>query len=163
MKLISNSILQFQKLPNFVLNVRNLPKLCYISNSFFKKKIQNYRFYNWMYYFYFFNKLKPSSLLMSYIIKKFFETRSLRKKQRSFLKSLKKCLNQYKTHLLSEQVKGIKIHIKGRLNGRNRSSLYKIRIGSVPLSTLSQKILYSFCPAFTIYGSFGIKVWIALN
>jgi len=114
-----------------------------------------------MYYFYIIYKLSPSSLLISYIIKKFLETRSLRKKQRFFLKNLKRYLNHYKKYILSKRIKGIRIHVKGRINKKNRSHIYKIQLGSIPLSTISQKILYTFCPAFTIYGSFGIKVWIA--
>ena len=70
----------------------------------------------------------------------------------------KQFLNE-NTHFL-KKFKGFKIHVKGRLNGRNRSTIYKHQFGPVSLQNFSKKIDYCFWPAFTIYGVFGIKVWI---
>jgi hypothetical protein len=57
-------------------------------------------------------------------------------------------------------INGIKILIKGRLNGKPRSSSKTLQIGKVSLQTLDSKINHSQSVAFSQYGTFGIKVWI---
>jgi len=56
--------------------------------------------------------------------------------------------------------KGIKIFIKGRLNGVEiaRSELF-IR-GKLPLQTFRADIDYAYVPALTTYGIIGVKVWL---
>nr|YP_009033824.1 ribosomal protein S3 [Mesotaenium endlicherianum]AHZ11207.1 ribosomal protein S3 [Mesotaenium endlicherianum] len=56
-------------------------------------------------------------------------------------------------------VKGIKVQIAGRLNGAEIARVEWAREGRVPLQTLRAHIDYSHCPAQTIYGVLGIKVW----
>jgi Ribosomal protein S3, C-terminal domain len=155
---ILNSILKFKKLPNIVIFINNLTKNYCISNKFLKKKIKNNNFIILYYYFYLMKKVSLSSILISYFIKNILETHSLKKKQKFFLNNLKIFLSFYK----NSKIKGIKIYIKGCLDGKDRSLLYKIQYGSISISTLTTKILYTFCPAFTVHGSFGIKVWVAL-
>jgi small subunit ribosomal protein S3 len=158
--LLSKSLFLFNEFSKINVTVKNLTKLLYFSDEFLKRKVKNQNYNMWFYYFYIMKKTRPSSLLIAYFLKKILETRSLKKKQRFFFNNLRRFLNIFKNNKLFLNIKGIKIHVKGRLNGRNRSSLYKIQIGSIPLSTISQRISYTFIPAFTIYGSFGIKVWI---
>lgn len=57
-------------------------------------------------------------------------------------------------------VKGIKIQIGGRLNGAEIARVEWARKGRVPLHTLRAKIDYCHCPAQTIYGILGIKIWV---
>lgn len=57
-------------------------------------------------------------------------------------------------------VNGIKILIKGRLNGKPRSNDKIIQIGKISLQTLDSKINYSQNISFSQYGTFGIKVWV---
>jgi hypothetical protein len=57
-------------------------------------------------------------------------------------------------------LKGIKIVINGKLKGKPRSSNYIHTVGSVPVQTLNYNIEYAKTHAFTIYGVFGIKLWV---
>lgn len=159
---ISSSFSIFQNIPNNVLSVNNLIKSYYVSGAFLEGQAKNYNYRMWFYYFYIMSKTRLSSLLICYFLKKILENRSLKKKQRFFFNSLRRFLHIFKDCGFLDSAKGIKIQIKGRLGGRNRSSIYRIQLGSVTLSTISQKISYTFVPALTIHGSFGIKVWIAL-
>ncbi|MBI5037265.1 MAG: 30S ribosomal protein S3 [Candidatus Kerfeldbacteria bacterium] len=56
--------------------------------------------------------------------------------------------------------KGVKIIIKGRLNGAEIARDEKFGQGSVPLHTLRADIDYSRGAAHTTYGMIGVKVWI---
>ncbi|MFA6106867.1 MAG: 30S ribosomal protein S3 [Patescibacteria group bacterium] len=55
---------------------------------------------------------------------------------------------------------GVKILVKGRLNGAEIAREEKLSSGSIPLHTLRADINYSRGTAFTTYGAIGIKVWI---
>lgn len=57
-------------------------------------------------------------------------------------------------------VQGIKIQVSGRLNGAEIARVEWVREGRVPLHTLRAHIDYCHCPAQTIYGVLGIKVWV---
>lgn len=56
--------------------------------------------------------------------------------------------------------KGIKVSIKGRLNGVEIARGETFTEGKIPLHTLRANIDYAFYPAWTTYGTIGIKVWI---
>lgn len=56
--------------------------------------------------------------------------------------------------------KGIKISIKGRLNGVEIARSETFTEGKIPLHTLRANIDYALYPAWTTYGTIGIKVWI---
>jgi ribosomal protein S3 len=58
--------------------------------------------------------------------------------------------------------RGIKLSIKGRLNGARRARFIVIQKGKVPLNTLNAPISYGFANAMTVYGLCSIKVWIYL-
>lgn len=55
---------------------------------------------------------------------------------------------------------GIKIIIKGRLNGAEIARSEMLTSGKVPLHTLRADIDFARGAAFTTYGAIGIKVWI---
>nr|YP_009059779.1 ribosomal protein S3 [Amentotaxus formosana]YP_009159040.1 ribosomal protein S3 [Amentotaxus argotaenia]YP_010258659.1 ribosomal protein S3 [Amentotaxus yunnanensis]AKP55087.1 ribosomal protein S3 [Amentotaxus argotaenia]UIX22765.1 ribosomal protein S3 [Amentotaxus yunnanensis]UPV69857.1 ribosomal protein S3 [Amentotaxus formosana]BAP47769.1 ribosomal protein S3 [Amentotaxus formosana] len=57
-------------------------------------------------------------------------------------------------------VEGIKIKIKGRLNGIERARKQSAMQGRVPLQTLRAKIDYCYYAVQTVYGVLGIKIWI---
>nr|YP_009154309.1 ribosomal protein S3 [Metasequoia glyptostroboides]AKM70767.1 ribosomal protein S3 [Metasequoia glyptostroboides] len=57
-------------------------------------------------------------------------------------------------------VEGIKIQIKGRLNGIERARKESAMQGRVPLQTLRAKIDYCYYAVQTVYGVLGIKIWI---
>jgi len=57
-------------------------------------------------------------------------------------------------------IKGLKILIKGRLNGKLRAKSKLIEIGKIPLQTINSQINYSTSTSYSLYGTFGFKVWI---
>lgn len=57
-------------------------------------------------------------------------------------------------------VKGVKIVVKGRINGKSRSKNFIIQIGKISLQTFDMIVCYSQSVAFTVYGTFGVKVWV---
>lgn len=58
------------------------------------------------------------------------------------------------------QVRGLRLHVSGRLNGAEIARTEWIRGGRVPLHTLSAELDYAYKAAHTIYGLLGVKVWI---
>ena len=81
------------------------------------------------------------------------------KRHKFFLAFLKQTLTVLINSSLSK-VKGIKIIIKGRLNGVPRAAHKIITIGDVPVQTVNASIDYSQRTAHNSSGSYGIKVWI---
>ena len=55
---------------------------------------------------------------------------------------------------------GIKIQIRGRLNGAEMARSEHYKEGRIPLSTFRADIDYAMVEAHTTYGRIGIKVWI---
>lgn len=60
----------------------------------------------------------------------------------------------------SKEVKGVKISLKGRLDGAEMARYEWLKRGRIPLQTLRADIDYAEKTAFTTYGTIGIKVWI---
>nr|YP_009669441.1 ribosomal protein S3 [Krameria bicolor]QCW94440.1 ribosomal protein S3 [Krameria bicolor] len=77
----------------------------------------------------------------------------------SFRKAMKKAIE------LTEQtnIKGIKVQIAGRIDGKEIARVEWIREGRVPLQTIRAKIDYCSYTVRTIYGVLGIKIWIFVN
>ena len=59
-----------------------------------------------------------------------------------------------------KEVKGMKIKVKGRLNGAEIARSETFRQGKLPLQTLRANIDYGECRANCTYGIIGIKVWL---
>lgn len=55
---------------------------------------------------------------------------------------------------------GVKVLVKGRLNGAEIAREEKLSTGKIPLQTLRADIDYSIATARTAYGAIGIKAWI---
>lgn len=62
--------------------------------------------------------------------------------------------------VLKANAKGVKITVKGRLNGAEIARTETIAKGSIPLHNLRADIDYASVRANTIYGVIGIKVWV---
>ncbi len=60
----------------------------------------------------------------------------------------------------SKDVQGVKVMIKGRLDGNEIARKEWLRKGRIPLQTLRAAIDYAPATAFTTYGTIGIKVWV---
>ena len=57
-------------------------------------------------------------------------------------------------------VKGVKITVSGRLDGREIAGSESYHDGSIPLQTIRADIDYGFAEAHTTFGVLGVKVWI---
>lgn len=56
--------------------------------------------------------------------------------------------------------KGVKIRVKGRLNGAEIARNETVSWGSIPLHTIRANIDYALAEAHTTYGQIGVSVWI---
>lgn len=57
-------------------------------------------------------------------------------------------------------VKGVKITVSGRLDGREIAGTESYHDGSIPLQTIRADIDYGFAEAHTTFGMIGVKCWI---
>lgn len=60
----------------------------------------------------------------------------------------------------SREVKGVKVALKGRLDGAEMARYEWAKRGRIPLQTLRADIDYAEKTAYTAYGTIGVKVWI---
>lgn len=54
--------------------------------------------------------------------------------------------------------KGIKMELKGRINGSKRSQSQKIQYGKVPLTVISSRLFYSYNKVMTIHGVYSLRI-----
>lgn len=96
------------------------------------------------------------SKLVSYMIEN-------NRKHTLIARFLKKSLQVFFTNLSDNflAVDGIKILIKGRFNKRRRTKTIVVQQGQISLQTIGTPIDYHQTQAITIYGTFGIKIWLA--
>jgi ribosomal protein S3 len=118
----------------------------YNRNSFFKDGV------NLMYTC---AKRKDSSELLAQFVAN--ELKKL-KRHNFFLRFLKATLAIFCSKAFSK-LGGIKIKVKGRFNGAPRARTKTIKIGNVPVLTLSSDISYGEAVSFTSNGTFGVKIW----
>lgn len=57
-------------------------------------------------------------------------------------------------------IKGVKVCVSGRLDGREIAGSESYREGSIPLQTLRADIDYGFAEAHTTFGVIGVKCWV---
>lgn len=83
------------------------------------------------------------------------------KRHNFFFKFLLTMLKMFINKFFNSVIKGIKIKIKGRINGAPRAKLKTIKIGqNMPVLTLDSNINYSESTAYTSNGTIGVKVWL---
>jgi len=58
-------------------------------------------------------------------------------------------------------LQGIRIQVCGRMNKSKRSRKYVTQHGRIPFQTIIRPVQYGFDEASTLYGSMGVKVWLA--
>ena len=68
--------------------------------------------------------------------------------------------NLCQERMLLNKIYGLKLLVKGRLKGKMRASSTLLQQGTVPNQTLSKKIDYSMQHVLTIYGVYGLTLWI---
>jgi hypothetical protein len=86
-------------------------------------------------------------------------SRSDRKSQVRFLSFVSNLLSFVIEHN-TVGIEGVKVGIKGRINGVPRSKTWSSREGKMTLQRIDSKVDYYYLPSETVYGTFGIKVWI---
>lgn len=72
----------------------------------------------------------------------------------------RRVLKQHLERVQKAGAKGVKLQIKGRLNGAEIAREERLAWGSVPLHNLRADIDYAAGFARTLFGTIGIKVWI---
>ncbi|MBI4089502.1 MAG: 30S ribosomal protein S3 [Candidatus Levybacteria bacterium] len=72
----------------------------------------------------------------------------------------RRILAQTAERVMTSGAKGIRIIISGRVGGAEISRREKIQKGTVPLSTIRERINFASVPALTKKGYIGVKVWI---
>lgn len=134
---------QLQHLKKVVIQLRQFKK-----SKFFKEGV-NIIFLSMI-------KKESSQLLANFIANQL----KLVKRHGFFLKFLKKAISLISTSKLSKAV-GVRVVIKGRFNGKRRSSKKIITINKhMPLMTLKSKIDSTQSTAYGSNGTFGVKLWI---
>lgn len=150
--------LQYFQFKNLKFVFKQLKK--FVKNKFFKEAM-NILFIS-------LSKRKSAKLLADFLSNQFrlnqikSDQTTQKRKDNYFLGFLKQTL----ILLLKSEIaclKGIKIVIKGRFNKTPRAKTNIIQFGNFPLNSLSSKIDYYASTAFTINGTFGIKVWLCEN
>ena len=58
------------------------------------------------------------------------------------------------------KIKGIKINIKGRFNGRPRARTRSILAGDIAVQSFNKKVEYFQKTVYTKNGTFGIEIWV---
>lgn len=86
-------------------------------------------------------------------------SRADRKSQNKFLLFTKLLLSHILKHNIVG-IKGLRVSIKGRINGAPRSKPWIASEGKMSLQGMDAKIDYFYLPSQTVYGTFGVKVWI---
>lgn len=103
---------------------------------------------------------KKCSKLLAYFIITQLKILGKFKRHSFFLSFIKDALKLFK-HGNYSKFKGIKIKVKGRLNGRPRSKTKTIVIANnISLIKIDSVIDYSDQTAFTSNGTLGVKIWI---
>lgn len=74
----------------------------------------------------------------------------------------KSVVNQAMFRVMAQGAKGVKIILSGRIRGAEISRRERYQTGTVPLSTIREKIDFAHTPALTKSGYIGVKVWICL-
>lgn len=74
--------------------------------------------------------------------------------------SFRRAIKQQLSKVSKTGVKGVKITVSGRLDGREIAGSESYHDGSIPLQTLRANIDYGFAEAHTTFGVLGIKCWI---
>ena len=74
--------------------------------------------------------------------------------------SYRRAIKQQLSKVTKTGVKGVKITVSGRLDGREIAGSESYHDGSIPLQTLRADIDYGFAEAHTTFGVLGVKCWV---
>ena len=74
--------------------------------------------------------------------------------------SYRRAIKQQLSKVSKSGVKGVKITVSGRLDGREIAGSESYHDGSIPLQTIRADIDYGFAEAHTTFGVLGVKCWV---
>ena len=74
--------------------------------------------------------------------------------------SYRRAVKQQIAKVAKSGIKGVKITVGGRLDGREIAGSESYHDGSIPLQTIRADIDYGFAEAHTTFGVLGVKCWI---
>ena len=149
------SRIQIEGLKQIFRQLRN-----FVRNSFFKEAI-NILFVS-------ISKRKSAKILAEFISDQFrlnqlrTDQVTISRKDNYFLGFLKQTVMLLMKSEMS-CVMGIKIVIKGRFNRAPRARINSIRFGKFSLQSFNSKTDYHQSTAYTVNGTFGVKVWLCEN
>lgn len=72
----------------------------------------------------------------------------------------KRVLAQTSDKVMASGAKGVRVVLSGRIGGAEIGRREKIQSGTVPLSTIRERVSFASVPALTKKGYIGVKVWI---
>lgn len=72
----------------------------------------------------------------------------------------KRVVNQAMQRVMNAGAKGVKVVLSGRIAGAEIGRVEKYSMGSVPLTTIREKVRFAKMPSLTKSGYVGVKVWI---
>ncbi len=72
----------------------------------------------------------------------------------------KRVLAQTSDKVMGSGAKGVRVVLSGRIGGAEIGRREKIQAGTVPLSTIRERVTFASVPALTKKGYIGVKVWI---
>jgi len=132
----------------------------FVKNSFFKEAM-NILFINIL-------RRKSAKLLAEFISDQFrlnqlrTDQSTIPRKDNYFLGFIKQTILLF-VKCEASCLTGVKIAIKGRFNRAPRARTVKIHFGKFSLQSFSSKVDYYQSTAYTINGTFGVKVWLCEN
>ena len=109
---------------------------------------------------------KVSIQLFSLFIGQMFLTLSKKNHNRFFLilkKIFKIIISDTKINKKILKINGFKLQMSGRIRGKTRADKRIITVGTVPLQSHFKHIEYFTQHIFTVYGVFGLKLWVFRN
>lgn len=99
-------------------------------------------------------KTESNKIFSNYFLHNIIENLKKRINPKLIIKLCLKKINKYKI------IRGFKIQISGRINGREKASVLKYSIGTLKLQTIDSKIDFSQKEAITKDGLLGVKIWL---
>lgn len=72
----------------------------------------------------------------------------------------RRAVKQAAENAMKSGIRGVRVRVSGRLNGAEIARSEPFVKGKIPLSSLKEDIDYAHIPAFTTYGTIGIKIWV---
>lgn len=130
-----------------------------LKNLFYEKRKESFNEVFELIYFILTNNSKKGSKLLTKLLVDLLETN--RKQSLAFYlvtKIIESLMKNIPSRFLG--VRGLKIVVKGRFNKRSRTKKIIFQVGSLSTSKISQSLSYYQEKAVTVYGTFGVKVWL---